>query len=140
MSDAFFHKVFGDDEPTHVGSGWISGVLSVFLGMLGFGGVLCLRFPELLTLPQAREHYPVLVMRMIIQGIIAAAVLCGAASAMLRQRKVLALTGATLALLATLLGGGGAPMPVEVESRFGIGFDWFLLDLLVMTLVFVPVE
>ena len=30
MSDAFFEKLFGDSEPTHLGSGWVSGVLGVF--------------------------------------------------------------------------------------------------------------
>lgn len=140
MSDAFFHQIFGDDEPTRIGSGWITGVLGVFFGLLGLGGVLCLRYPQFLTLPDARVHYPVLIMRMIIQSLIAAAVLCGATSAILRQRKVLALTGVMLALTATLLGGGSAPMPVDVGTKFGIGFDWFLLDLLVMTIVFVPIE
>ncbi len=24
MSDAFFEKLFGDSEPTHLGSGWVS--------------------------------------------------------------------------------------------------------------------
>ena len=140
MSDAFFKKVFGDAEPTNVGSGWISGVLGVFFGLLGFGGALCLHFPALLTLPDARAHYPIAIMRLLIQGTIAAAFVCSAISAILRQRKVLALTGGLLAAAAALLGGGSTPLPNEVASHYGIGFDWFLLDLLVMTLVFVPVE
>jgi len=140
MSDAFFKKVFGDSEPTNVGSGWISGVLGVFFGLLGFGGALCLHFPALLTLPDARAHYPIAIMRLLIQGTIAAAFVCSAISAILRQRKVLALTGGLLAAAAALLGGGSTPLPNEVGSHYGIGFDWFLLDLLVMTLVFVPVE
>jgi sterol desaturase/sphingolipid hydroxylase (fatty acid hydroxylase superfamily) len=140
MSDAFFHKVFGDSEPTQVGSGWISGVLGVFFGLLGFGGALCLHFPALLTLPDARAHYPIAIMRLLIQGMIAAAFVCSAISAILRQRKVLALTGGLLAAAAALLGGGSTPLPNEVATHYGIGFDWFLLDLLVMTLVFVPVE
>jgi lathosterol oxidase len=140
MSDAFFHKVFGDSEPTHVGRGWISGVLGVFCGLLGLGGALCLHFPALLTLPDARAHYPMTVIRLLIQGLIAAAFVLSAMSAILRQRKVLALTGGLLAATAALLGGGSTPLPNEVGSHYGIGFDWFLLDLLVMTLVFVPVE
>lgn len=140
MSDAFFEKVFGDDAPKHVGSGWISGVLSIFCGMLGFGGTLCLHFPALLTLPDARAHYPIAVIRILIQAVIVAAVAFGAISAFLRQRKVLAMTGVSLALTAAILGGGAAPMPDEVSSKFGLGLDWFLLDLLVMTIVFVPLE
>ena len=54
MSDAFFEKLFGDSEPGHFGTGWISGTASVFFGLLGFGGALCLHFPGLLTLPDAR--------------------------------------------------------------------------------------
>ena len=140
MSDAFFNKLFGDSEPTHIGSGWVSGVLSVFLGLLGLGGALCLHFPDLLTLPDARSHYPMVIIRLLIQGMIAAAFVLAAMSAVLRQRKVLALTGGLLAAVAALLGGGSTPLPNEVGSHYGIGFDWFLLDLLVMTLVFVPVE
>ena len=140
MSDAFFKRVFGDSEPTHLGSGWVSGVSSAFCGMLGLGGALCLRFPALLTLPSVRAHYPIAMIRMLIQGVIGAALVLGVASAIRRQRKVLAMTGMALALAAALLGGGETPLPPEVDSRFGLGFDWFLLDLFVMTLVFVPVE
>jgi sterol desaturase/sphingolipid hydroxylase (fatty acid hydroxylase superfamily) len=140
MSDAFFARLFGDSEPTHIGSGWVSGVLSVFFGLLGLGGALCLHFPALLTLPEARSHYPMVMIRLLIQGTIAAAFVLAAISAILRQRKVLALTGGLLAAVAALLGGGGTPLPNEVGSHYGIGFDWFLLDLLVMTIVFVPVE
>ena len=35
MSDEFFRKTFGDTEPVHLGSGWVSGVSAVFLGLLG---------------------------------------------------------------------------------------------------------
>ena len=56
MSDAFVEKLFGDSEPGHLGTGWISGTSSIFFGVLGFGGALCLHFPGLLTLPDARAH------------------------------------------------------------------------------------
>ena len=140
MSDAFFQKLFGDSEPGDLGSGWISGVGSAFFGMLGLGGAICLHFPALLTLPDARAHYPMTIIRLLIQGTIVTALVLGAISAIVRQRKVLALTGIALGLLAALIGGGSTPLPEEVRSSVGLGFDWFLLDLLVMTIVFVPVE
>ena len=139
MSDEFFQKLFGDSEPTHMGTGWISGTSSVFFGMLGLGGVLTLHFPGLLTLPEARAVYPVDIIRIIIQAMIAAALVLGFISAILRERKVLGLTGGALGLIAVLLGGASTPLG-DVGSKVGIGFDWFLLDLLVMTLVFVPIE
>ncbi len=140
MSDAFFQKLFGDPDPTHLGTGWVSGTASVFVGMLALGGAITLHFPGLLTLPEAREFYPMEIIRPLIQAAIAAALVLGAISAILRERKVLGLTGAALGLAAVLVGGASTPLPDEVASRVGIGFDWFLLDLLVMTIVFVPLE
>ena len=49
--------------PRHFGTGWISGTASVALGAIGLGAVLCLHFPQYLTIPDAREHYPLAVIR-----------------------------------------------------------------------------
>jgi lathosterol oxidase len=140
MSDEFFEKLFGDSEPGHFGTGWISGTASVFFGLLGLGGALCLHFPGLLTLPDARAHYPMAIIRALIQITIALAIVLGAVSGFLRQRKVLAVTGVVLGLAAAVIGGGSTPLPDDVRSRFGLGLDWFLLDLFVMSIVFVPLE
>ena len=56
MSDAFFEKLFGDSEPGDFGTGWISGTASVFFGLLGFGGALCLHFPGLLSLARRARY------------------------------------------------------------------------------------
>ena len=80
MSDAFFERLFGDSEPGHLGTGWISGTASVFFGVLGFGGALCLHFPQLLTLPDARALYPMAIIRLLIQGTIVLGIVLGAIS------------------------------------------------------------
>jgi hypothetical protein len=49
-------------------------------------------------------------------------------------------TGASLGLLAAIIGGGSTPLPDAVPSKFGLGLDWFCSDLFVMTVVFLPVE
>jgi sterol desaturase/sphingolipid hydroxylase (fatty acid hydroxylase superfamily) len=133
-------KAFGDEEPTGFGTGWWSGVLSAFFGLLAFGAVVCLHFPQLLTSPDLRPYYPMHVMRLVIQAVILAAIVCGVVSAMLRRKKVLALTGMVLALGATLLGGASVPINQELGHGPAIGLDWFLLDMLLMTLIFSPIE
>lgn len=140
MTDAWFRKVFGDTEPTRLGSGWASGVASVFFGALGLGAVFCLHFPAQLTFPEARAIYPLPVIRGLISGVIAAAILFGAMSSLLRRRKVLGLTGLALGLAALGLGGGGVPVPESVPRGLYIGLDWFLLNLFATVLVFFPVE
>jgi sterol desaturase/sphingolipid hydroxylase (fatty acid hydroxylase superfamily) len=134
------NQIFGDDDPGDFGTGWWSGVLSAFLGLLAFGAVVCLHFPQLLSSPDLRPYYPMQLMRLTIQVIIGAAILFGVVSAMLRRKKVLALTGMVLALGATLLGGSSVPINGDLKGGPAIGLDWFLLDMLLMTLIFSPIE
>lgn len=59
-----------EHEPTRlkIGEGYISGYLSVFLGLVSLGGVLCFLFPEFLTTPEFRSQYPVEVFRQVLRG------------------------------------------------------------------------
>jgi sterol desaturase/sphingolipid hydroxylase (fatty acid hydroxylase superfamily) len=134
------NATFGDDEPTGFGTGWWSGILSAFFGFLALGAVVCLHFPQLLTSPELRPYYPMALMRMLIQALIVGAIVFGVASAILRRKKMLGLTGMLLALAATLLGGSSVEINQQLHAGPAIGLDWFLLDMLLMTLIFSPFE
>ena len=140
MLEHKINQLFGDDEPSGFGTGWWSGVLSAFFGVLALGAVVCLHFPQLLTSPELRAFYPMPVMRLLIQGVILGAIAFGVLSALLRRKKILGLTGMTLALLATLLGGASVPINQTLHAGPAIGLDWFLLDMLLMTAIFSPME
>src|SRR6185369_11913442 len=79
-------------------------------------------------------------MRMLIQAVIVAAIILGVMSAFLRRKKLLGLTGMLFALAATLLGGASVPINATLHDGPAIGLDWFLLDMLLMTLIFSPIE
>lgn len=140
MLEQRISEIFGDKDPTGFGTGWWSGVLSAFFGVLGFGAVVCLHFPQLLSSPDLRPYYPMRLMRLLIQAVIVGAIFFGVVSAMLRKKKILALTGMLLALGATLLGGASVPINGNLRNGPTIGLDWFLLDMLLMTLIFSPIE
>src|SRR5512138_3985731 len=140
MLEQKINEMFGDKDPTGFGTGWWSGVLSAFFGLLALGAVVVLHFPQLLSSPELRPHYSMVALRMLIQGVIVGAILCGIVSAMLRRKKVLALTGMLSALAATLLGGASIEINAPLHDGMAIGLDWFLLDLLLMTLIFSPIE
>ena len=72
MIEQKINEFFGDAESTGFGTGWWSGILSAFFGFLSFGAVLCLHFPQLLTSPELRPHYPMQTMRVFIQCLIVA--------------------------------------------------------------------
>ncbi|MGH7390837.1 MAG: sterol desaturase family protein [Candidatus Rokuibacteriota bacterium] len=122
------------------GSGWISGVCAVALGGLALGAVLCMLFPDLLTTPEARARYPMGVVRFVVHLLIVAALGLGVLSVTLSRRLPLGAAGAGLAVVAVLLGGS----QVEIGDVSGrpawLGLDWFLLNLFVLGLVFVPLE
>src|SRR5262245_22409741 len=140
MLEQKLNEFFGDEAPTGFGTGWWSGVLSAFFGLLAFGAVITLDFPAVCSSPELRPSYPMYLMRLLIQGVIVAAIVLGVISAMLRRKKVLALTGLLFALGATLLGGSSVPINESLGNGPAIGLDWFLLDMLLMTLIFSPIE
>src|SRR5437016_91547 len=134
------NEFFGDAESTGFGTGWWSGILSAFFGFLSFGGVLCLHFPRLLSSPELRPHYPMHTMRVLIQSLIVGAILFGVISSIRRKKKILALTGMLLAIAATALGGSSVQINEAPHGGLAIGLDWFLLDMLLMALIYVPLE
>ncbi len=140
MNEQRINAFFGDAEAAGFGTGWWSAVLSAFFGALSFGGVLCLHFPQLLSAPELRALYPMHVIRMLLQGLIVAALIFGVAASILRKKKVLALTGMLLAFAAAALGGSSVPINGTLTNGPAIGLDWFLLDLFLMALIYVPLE
>jgi len=140
MLEQKINEIFDDKAPTGFGTGWWSGVLSAFFGLLAFGAVVTMHFPELLSSPELRPYYPMYLIRLLIQAVIVAAIVLGVVSAMLRRRKALALTGLLFSLAATLLGGSSVPINGQLGNGPALGLDWFLLDMLLMTLIFSPIE
>ena len=139
--DGIAQRLFGDDEPEHVGSGWLSGTLSVFLGALGSGAVACLHWPEQLTSPDVRALLPLPLVRALIELVIGLGFLSGLLSTLLRRRKVLGATGMGLALVAGAAGGGQVTLPAAVPAApVYLGLDWFLLNILLLALLFIPLE
>src|SRR5262245_51113149 len=121
-------KTFASDEPASFGYGWISGTLSVFLGVLSIFAVLCFRWPEYLVFEELRGKYPVPLMRAILELAIGLSFLLAFLSAMLRRKKVLAITGLLAALTAVMLGGSDVPLgQITGEGpHVYLGLDWFI--------------
>jgi len=127
-------------EPTRFGSGWVSGLLGAICGVLGLGAVLCFRFPWLLTTPEARALYPLPLVRGLLHVVLVSGFLLGIVSLSLRRNKLLGAIGVIATMAAALLGGSQVPLEQEFESGPFLGLDWFLLNLIVYSAVFIPLE
>lgn len=125
---------------TAFGSGWISGVLSAALGAIGLGAVLCFHFPSLLTVPELRAAYPLPYVRALLHLLLVAAFVLGAISVCLRRHKALGAAGLALTLAAALLGGSQVPVGRELRDGPFLGLDWVLLNLIVYSAIFIPLE
>jgi hypothetical protein len=120
------------------GRGLITGVIALSLAILCFLGVLAFHFPEYLTTPQLRKSYDV---EMIRKLMFAALVLAGGLSlvnVIFNRARWLSAFAFALVALSALLGGH----KVEVNPNFPdntpyIGLDWFILDLLGSSLIFI---
>lgn len=140
MTEQQINNFFDDDKSKALGTGWWSGILAVFFGVLALGGVLCLHFPQYLTSPELRAFYPMPVIRLLIEGANWAALVFGVLSAFLREKKVLGFTGMALAAAAAALGGGYVQIDETLTNGPALGVDWFLLDMFMMALIYVPME
>jgi sterol desaturase/sphingolipid hydroxylase (fatty acid hydroxylase superfamily) len=135
------HVALETSEPMSAGYGFISGLLSAILGIAGFGVVLSLRFPEYLTQADLRPLYASSYLRAPLHLTLVTSFLLGSVSAVLRANKTLALTGLGFTLAAALLGGSSVTLSGAVEGRESwLGLDFFVLNLLLYSAVFVPLE
>jgi lathosterol oxidase len=130
-------------EPRHVGTGWMSGVASAALGLLGLGAVACFHYPSLLTVPELRSVYPLPYVRALLHLVLVGAFALGVVSISLRQNKALGAAGITATLIAAVLGGSQVPVgdgaAPDAHAPY-MGLDWFLLNMIVYSAVFIPLE
>ncbi len=123
-----------------IGEGRISGAISIFLGCLTLGALLCFKFPELLTTPEFREVYTAEMAENLMLGGIIATFLFALLSMLFNKNKKNAVIGVSLGVLTVVLGGVMVEGRAVEKVNWSIGLDWLILDLLIMAVLFVPIE
>ena len=133
-------KVFKQEGELKVGYGKVTGIIALSLAILCFLGVLAFHYPQYMTTPELRKNYSV---EMIRQIMLAAMVIAGALSLVniIRGRARSLNVAALLLILATwALGGHRVPVGDFPDNTPYIGVDWFILDLLGSTMIFILIE
>ncbi|MCZ8257778.1 MAG: sterol desaturase family protein, partial [Polaromonas sp.] len=119
------------------GKGIMSGVIALSLGILCFLGVLAFHFPEYLTTPQLRKSYNVDVIRLVMLAALAIAGGISLVNIIFNRSRWLASAGFLLVVATALLGGHKVPVNDFADNTPYIGLDWFILDLLGSSLIFI---
>lgn len=136
-----FNELAASHGELKTGQGLVTGILAFTLGVLCLLGVLAFHFPEYLTTPELRRSYDVAVLRQLLFWSMVVAGGIALANIVLNRSRWLSSLAFLLVAVAALLGGH----KVEVDPNFPdhtpyVGMDWFILDLLGSSLVFIFIE
>jgi sterol desaturase/sphingolipid hydroxylase (fatty acid hydroxylase superfamily) len=118
-------------------------VTSGLLGALSVLGTLCFLLPDFLVTRDALPLYTAHLglFRALLWAAIAATFVLALAGLLLLRSKAHGVLGLLLGAVALLLGGGGAePLAIDGDPAFAAGLDYFVLELLVLGLLFIPLE
>jgi sterol desaturase/sphingolipid hydroxylase (fatty acid hydroxylase superfamily) len=132
--------VFKQEGALRPGYGKVTGVIAFSLGILCALGVLAFHFPEYLTTPELRKSYSVDVLRQVLLGAMVVAGALGLANLVRGRSRALNLAALGLVATAWAMGGHQVPVGDFPDNTPYIGLDWFILDLLGSTMIFILIE
>lgn len=122
------------------GRGLVTGTIALSLGILCFLGVLVFHFPQYLSTPELRRSYDVDVMRMVLLAAMVVAGGLALVNIIFNRSRWLSAFAFLLVVAAALLGGHKVPVNDFADNTPYIGLDWFILDLLGSSLIFIFIE
>ena len=119
-----------------------AGVASGLLGVLCILGEFCFIFPDLLVTRDALPFYKANlgIFKGILWGTIAATFVLGALGVLLLRSKTHGMLGIALGAIALLMGGAEAQAVDTGSVAVSAGLDYFVLELLVLGVIFIPME
>jgi len=144
MIKKFFQTLFSELEvrrqDRQLVQGWVSGALALALAFIACVTILCFIAPNVFTLAQIRAVIHITYIRITLQVILIVAFLLACVSLILRQSKVLGLSAVVLVFLSLAFGGSNASALTTAKSPTYFAFDWFIINLTLTGLVFIPFE
>lgn len=123
-----------------LGEGTISGIIALALAGLSLLGVLAFHFPQYLTTPELRAAYDVALLRDLLFVSLVLSGSLALTSFMLGGHFRLGGSAWLMILIAIALGGHRIEITPYEQSALHLGLDWFILDLLGSTIIFVLIE
>jgi sterol desaturase/sphingolipid hydroxylase (fatty acid hydroxylase superfamily) len=122
------------------GRGRVSGTIALALALLSALAVLAFHFPEYLTTPELRQKYDVALLRQVLFATLVVSGGLSLTNLILGRSRWLAMYAFALVVISVLAGGHKVPVADFPDGTPYLGLDWFVLDLLGSTLIFVLIE
>ncbi|PTR26405.1 sterol desaturase/sphingolipid hydroxylase (fatty acid hydroxylase superfamily) [Luteibacter sp. OK325] len=122
------------------GKAMVSTAITLSLGFLCLLAVVAFHYPQYLTTPDLRHKYSVDVLRQALLGGLLVAGGLSLANVILGRKRNLNIAAFVMVIAAVALGGSRVPVGAFPDHTPYIGLDWFILDLLGSTVLFVVIE
>jgi sterol desaturase/sphingolipid hydroxylase (fatty acid hydroxylase superfamily) len=122
------------------GVGLMSGAVALSLSVLSVLAVIGFRFPQWMSTPELRKHYDVTTLRYILFGAMVLAGALAIRNLLLGRYRKLSAAAFGWVVLAQVMGGPATPIGDFPDSSPYIGLDFFILDLLGSSLIFIFIE
>jgi sterol desaturase/sphingolipid hydroxylase (fatty acid hydroxylase superfamily) len=126
-------------EQRHFGSGWISGVAAIIFSLAGLLLLISGQYPTIFSMQELGVLHASAYFTISIQAFLVLGFLLACANLILRRNKILGFSAICLVFLATTLGQIGA-MSLPVKMNTNLGLDWFVLNILLTGMLFIPLE
>lgn len=123
-----------------LGSGWLSGSLSILAGMAGLLIVMIRFFPQTFTMPELSIIHESGYITVFLRVVLLLGYLLALISILLSRNKVLGWTGLAIVLTASLFGSAPAVEPGQSAQALYFGLDYFIVNVLFIGFLFVPLE
>jgi sterol desaturase/sphingolipid hydroxylase (fatty acid hydroxylase superfamily) len=122
------------------GSGWLSGVGAIVASLAGLFLLLSWQYPGVFSMKELGVLHKFAYFSAAIQGLLVLGFLLACANLVLRRNRVLGFSAICLVFLATVLGEVGSASASSGTNISALGLDWFVLNILLTGLLFVPLE
>lgn len=127
-------------ETRQFGSGWISGFLALVTSIAGLLLLLSQRFPQWFSMKELAVVHNQAIFSFVVQFILVIAFLLALINLVLRRNKILGFSAITLVFASLLIGQLIDPQEQHIANAYALGVDWFVLNLLLTGLLFIPLE
>ena len=126
-------------EARTFGSGWISGVGALIASLAGFLLMLSVELPTLFATKELSALYQWPYFLSLVQGLLILGFALACANLILRRNKILGFSAIIVVFVAITL-GQVSHLSLPQSSAVPIGLDWFVLNMLLTGILFVPLE
>ncbi len=127
------------EEARHFGSGWLSGVAALVLGIASLCLLLGERLQGVFSTQMLSPLYALPQFTIIVQALLLVSFLLACCNLVLRRNRVLGFTAILLVLL-TITIAETIDAQAARNSDIALSLDWFVLNILLTGFLFIPLE